>query len=57
MFVGFSQDRDRLEAMLQSMAGIGGGQRDRLTNFTRALTGAYYFFPSSEGLAEFAASE
>jgi putative iron-dependent peroxidase len=57
MFVGFSQDRDRLEAMLQSMAGIGGGQRDRLTNFTRALTGAYYFVPSSEGLAEFAASE
>jgi deferrochelatase/peroxidase EfeB len=43
--------------MLQSMAGIGGGQRDGLTNFTRALTGAYYFVPSSEGLAEFAASE
>jgi porphyrinogen peroxidase len=56
IFVGFSRDRDRLEAMLESMAGIGGGQRDQLTRFTQPLTGAYYFVPSSEALAAFAAS-
>lgn len=30
------------------------GRRDRLTDFTRALTGAYYFVPSIEALAAFA---
>jgi porphyrinogen peroxidase len=55
IFVGFSRDRERLEAMLKSMAGIGGGQRDQLTRFTRPLSGAYYFVPSSEALVAFAA--
>jgi porphyrinogen peroxidase len=55
IFVGFSRDRERLDAMLDSMAASGGGRRDRLTDFTRALTGAYYFVPASEALAEFAA--
>ena len=45
----------RLDAMLDSMAASGGGRRDRLTDFTRALTGAYYFVPASEALAMFAA--
>ncbi len=53
IFVGFSRDRARLDAMLASMAGRGGGPRDRLTDFARALTGAYYFVPSSEALATF----
>ena len=54
IFVGFSRDRERLDAMLESMTGRGGGPRDRLTDFARALTGAYYFVPSSEALATFA---
>ena len=55
IFVGFSRDRDRLEAMLASMIGRDGGRPDRLTAFTRALTGGYYFVPSSEALAALAA--
>jgi porphyrinogen peroxidase len=54
IFVGFSQDRGRLDAMLRSMAGVDGTGRDRLTEFTRALTGSYYFVPSNEALATFA---
>jgi porphyrinogen peroxidase len=54
IFVGFSRDRARLDAMLDSMSGRSGGRRDRLTDFARALTGAYYFVPSSEALATFA---
>ena len=36
------------------MCGRDGGPRDRLTEFTQPLTGAYYFVPSSEALARFA---
>ena len=54
IFVGFSRDRERLDAMLDSMAATVGGRRDRLTDFTHAVTGAYYFVPSSEALASFA---
>ena len=55
IFVGFSRDRERLDAMLDSMTGRIDGRRDRLTDFARAVTGAYYFVPSSEALATFAA--
>jgi putative iron-dependent peroxidase len=55
IFVGFSQDRARLDAMLDSMVARGGGERDRLTDFAHPVTGAYYFVPSSEALADFAA--
>jgi putative iron-dependent peroxidase len=51
IFVGFSRDRDRLDAMLASMIGRDGGRPDRLTAFTQAVTGGYYFVPSSEALA------
>ena len=54
IFVGFSRDRERLDAMLDSMTARGGGERDRLTYFARALTGAYYFVPSNEALASLA---
>ena len=37
-------------AMLESMAGLQDGVRDALTLYTRPLTGAYYFVPSTEGL-------
>jgi putative iron-dependent peroxidase len=50
MFVGFSADQVRLVAMLESMAGVGGGERDALTRYTRPLTGSYYFIPSIESL-------
>jgi porphyrinogen peroxidase len=54
IFVGFSPDRQRLDAMLDSMVGSAGEPRDRLTDFARAVTGAYYFVPASEALAAFA---
>jgi porphyrinogen peroxidase len=50
MFVGFSSDRGILAAMLESMAGLGGGARDALTLYTRPLTGAYYFVPSADSV-------
>ncbi|HTC85994.1 MAG TPA: Dyp-type peroxidase [Candidatus Acidoferrum sp.] len=54
IFVGFSQGRERLDGMLDSMVGRGSGQRDLLTGFARPLTGAYYFVPSTEAIATFA---
>ncbi len=50
MFVGFSADQQRLTAMLESMAGLTDGVRDALTIYTRPLTGAYYFVPSTQSL-------
>jgi len=50
MFVGFCAEQRPLAAMLESMGGINDGTRDALTRYTRALTGAYYFVPSSESL-------
>jgi len=50
MFVGFSADQQPLTAMLESMAGLTDGVRDALTLYTRPLTGAYYFVPSTQSL-------
>jgi len=50
MFVGFSAEQEPLAAMLESMAGLRNGERDALTRYTRPLTGAYYFVPSTESL-------
>jgi putative iron-dependent peroxidase len=50
MFVGFSADQRRLSTMLESMAGVTSGVRDALTRYSRPLTGAYYFVPSTERL-------
>jgi putative iron-dependent peroxidase len=49
MFVGFAATQKPLDDMLQSMAGLD-GPRDALTRFTRPLTGAYYFVPSTDSL-------
>ena len=57
VFVGFGADRDRLQKMLEQMAGVGDGIRDALTRFTTPLTGAYYFCPSIESMARFATPE
>jgi porphyrinogen peroxidase len=52
MFVGFSADQQRLSKMLESMAGLTTGKRDALTRYTRPITGAYYFVPSTAWLRE-----
>jgi putative iron-dependent peroxidase len=52
MFVGFSADQQRLSKMLESMAGLTTGKRDALTRYTRPITGAYYFVPSTACLRE-----
>jgi len=50
MFVGFCSEQGPLETMLESMAAVDGGDRDALTRYTRPLSGAYYFVPSTESL-------
>jgi putative iron-dependent peroxidase len=50
MFVGFSADQRRLSTMLESMAGVRTGVRDALTRYTRPISSAYYFVPSTESL-------
>ena len=54
MFVGFAATKEPLEAMLVSMAGAEGHPRDALTRFSHPETGAYYFVPSVETLADLA---
>jgi putative iron-dependent peroxidase len=54
MFVGFSSEQQQLSTMLESMAGLAGGVRDALTFYTQAVTGAYYFVPSTDALRRFA---
>ena len=56
MFVGFSADQQHLAKMLASMAGSTDGVRDTLTIYTRALTGAYYFIPSTDELRKLSGS-
>ncbi len=50
MFVGFCSAQAPLATMLESMAGLTSGARDALTYYTRPLTGAYYFVPSTDAL-------
>jgi len=57
MFVGFSPDQAPLSSMLDSMAGVGDNLRDALTRYTKPLTGAYYFIPSTEAIRRFATIE
>jgi putative iron-dependent peroxidase len=53
-FVAFAADRGRYDRMLARMFGLADGQRDRLTDFSRPVTGALYFAPPLAllGLAE-----
>jgi putative iron-dependent peroxidase len=57
MFIGFCAEQRPLAAMLESMAGVTSGERDALTRYTTPLTGAYYFVPAAEALAELSAGE
>ena len=50
MFVGLSAEQRPQTAMLESMLGLIDGVRDALTRYTRPLTGAYYFVPSTQDL-------
>jgi putative iron-dependent peroxidase len=47
-FVAFSPDVARLRRMLERMAGIGDGVRDRLTDFSASTGGAWYVAPPIE---------
>jgi putative iron-dependent peroxidase len=54
-FVAFSADRSRFDTMLGRMFGVDGdGLHDRLTDFSRPVSGAYYFAPPLNLLAELA---
>jgi porphyrinogen peroxidase len=57
MFVGFCAEQRPLVAMLESMAGLTDGSRDALTRYTRPLSGAYYFIPSTDALRRIAPPE
>jgi porphyrinogen peroxidase len=50
MFVGFSSEQRPLAEMLTGMAGSDDGVRDALTRYTRVLSGAYYFVPSTDSI-------
>lgn len=54
MFVAFSADRARLQTMLERMAGLEDGVRDRLTDFSRPVASAWYVTPPIEVLRELA---
>jgi porphyrinogen peroxidase len=50
-FIAFAREQRRFDVILKSMFGISGdGVHDRLLNFTRAVTGSYWFAPSNEAL-------
>jgi putative iron-dependent peroxidase len=54
-FVAFSAERSRYDLLLSRMFGTArGGVRDRLTDFSHPVTGAYYFAPSLNALNELA---
>ena len=51
-FVAFSADRTRFDEMLARMFGTAGdGVHDHLTDFTKPVSGSYYFAPSLEAIA------
>jgi porphyrinogen peroxidase len=57
-FVAFSADSSRYDRMLARMFGTtGDAVHDRLIDFSRAVSGAYYFAPSRSALNELAGAE
>jgi len=54
-FVAFAADPSRFDKMLARMFGTTGDRKhDRLTDFTRPVSAAYYFAPSLETLGAIA---
>lgn len=50
-FLAFSAERDRFDEMFAQIYGTDGRpERDRLLDFTKAVSGAYYFAPSVDDL-------
>jgi putative iron-dependent peroxidase len=45
MFVAFGRSFDAFEAQLRRMVGVDDGITDAMFNFTRPLTGAYFWCP------------
>ena len=57
-FIAFSADPSRYDRMLARMFGTAGdGVHDRLIDFSRPVSGAYYFAPSINALNELAGPE
>lgn len=57
-FLAFSAERSRYDRMLSRMFGASSdGLHDRLTDFSRPMSGAYYFAPSLNTLNELAGDE
>jgi putative iron-dependent peroxidase len=57
-FVAFSAERSRFDVMLARMFGTtDDGLRDRLTEFSRPVSGAYYFAPSQNALRDVGGTE
>ncbi len=56
-FVAFSADPTRFDRMLARIFGIADGTHDRLTDFSRPVSGAYYFAPSLTTLREIEVEE
>jgi putative iron-dependent peroxidase len=57
-FVAFSAERSRYDRMLARMFGNApDGLRDRLTDYSKPVSCAYYFAPSLNALAEAAGPE
>jgi putative iron-dependent peroxidase len=51
LFIAYCNVRHNFDAMLESMYGVTDGKTDQLLRFTKAVTGAYYFAPSTEMLS------
>jgi putative iron-dependent peroxidase len=57
-FLAFSAERSRYDLMLSRMFGLASdGVRDRLTDFSHPVTGAYYFAPSQNTLNDLVGPE
>jgi len=57
-FLAFSADPSRFDRMLRRMYGTSGdGIRDRLLDFSRPVSGSYYFAPSINIINELAGHE
>ena len=51
LFIAYCNTLHNFKAMLESMYGVTDGKTDQLLRFTKAVTGAYFFAPSSEMLS------
>jgi len=48
LFLAYCKTMHNIKTMLESMYGETDGQTDQMLRFTKAVTGAYFFAPSSE---------